>query len=670
MSVYDTPATNEHLRSLPLHVLSTAKNLLRVLKNDIILVQPSAVETSIAPSILPPAVVLFIQDALGITSAIVESLWDIARDQIWMLPYPTLSEEEHRLVRIHGWPKGITAIKLYPPSQTCMTAGCVKNGKPLKKEHKSQAVVYTVADGVQPAYQLHLTCTECRVAFHNNFAVKDGTRTYYPGQIPQFLQVGEHQYVERKLAGLWLSLMFCGWVSATNCAQTYDLSLAGSNVGYMAQFGWQFGTRLTTEHVWDAFIVLTLLDHRQRHGRSLTVPHTGEQAERFMQAMAEHNAEVVNYGNNAVNHCCDKCLRKNTKKRDETIGDVQVIVGDGLSIGRPVCGVAHCPKPLANTRDRFCSAHQDEENYCSITGCRRKIIPKTKSCDIPEHQEMERLHYEHISASTTLGERLQRHRQRHQAADVQARDPEVEYTVDNAGAVQITVSPHPGTVGVSDELLAEREKELLSREAVSIGSVPDAIQNSPSDASSEPTDGSKTSIPDPPCEATKSSAGKKFKAKFNTSRSHTEFFVSYASRWSLRRHSPYLAPVKPEHFVYDSNCDASQQVQAHPEQWVWFQDVGMSVDVFHFLTKHSETHFHCQEFCNPKSFPELVNEDGTWFFNSSVAEQNNSWLGGFQSIVRQMTAVKYDFFLNEMIRLHNEKLLAELNITANARLRV
>ncbi|KAF7314617.1 hypothetical protein MKEN_00935400 [Mycena kentingensis (nom. inval.)] len=128
--------------------------------------------------------------------------------------------------------------------------------------------------------------------------------------------------------------------------------------------------------------------------------------------------------------------------------------------------------------------------------------------------------------------------------------------------------------------------------------------------------------------------------------------------------------VKPEHFIYDSNCDALQQVHAHPEQWEWFQDIGMSVDVFHFLTKHAETHFHCQEFCNPKSFSELLKADGSWFFNSSVAEQNNSWLGGFQSVVRQMTAVKYDFFLNEMVRLHNEILLAELRVKANARFRM
>ncbi|KAF7307966.1 hypothetical protein MKEN_01158100 [Mycena kentingensis (nom. inval.)] len=676
MSVYSALANDPRLDGVPLHSVSTAKRFLRVLKNDIILVQPSSVPVDVAPPILPPTMVLFIQASLGIAKEAVEHLWDLTRDEIWDLPLPTLALDEHELFRLHGWKLGFMPFKLYPPTQTCVTTGCDKFGHALKKADKSQAVVYTLS-GVYPAFQMHLTCQSCGAAFHNNFAVKGGTRTYYHSTVPDYMQVGEHQFVERKLAGLWVSLMFRGWVSATNCARTYEIALAGPNVEHMAQFGWQFGTRLTTEHVWDAFLVLTLLEHRLRTGTILAVPHGGDQEARFRDAMAELNSEVVNYGTNAVGHCCDKCLRENVLQRNGKTGDVQVIVGDGLSIGRPICGFTHCPKPLSNIRHRFCDDHKDEENICSVSGCRRPILPNTKSCDNPDHQGMEKLHYTHISASTTLGERLQRHRQRYQPADVQARDPEVEYSVDKAGKLKIHVGQHAGTVGISDEAIAANEQEIATMEAASM-----------SDASNR---ASETSLPntDPACEATKSSKGKKFKAKYNTSRSHTEFFLSYpcgiivsratmlnaeaVSNALLMVQASFSVPgaVKPEHFIYDSNCDASQQVQAHPEQWEWFADMGMSVDVFHFLTKHSETHYHCQQFCNPASFRELLLEDGaSWYFNSSIAEQNNAWLGGFQSIVRQMTAVKYDFFLNEMVRLHNEALLAELKEKANARIRI
>lgn len=55
-----------------------------------------------------------------------------------------------------------------------------------------------------------------------------------------------------------------------------------------------------------------------------------------------------------------------------------------------------------------------------------------------------------------------------------------------------------------------------------------------------------------------------------------------------------------------------------------------------------------------------------WRFNSSVCEQQNAWLTGFQSILREMKQVRYDFYLDEMIRLHNNVRLAELELSDNA----
>ena len=85
----------------------------------------------------------------------------------------------------------------------------------------------------------------------------------------------------------------------------------------------------------------------------------------------------------------------------------------------------------------------------------------------------------------------------------------------------------------------------------------------------------------------------------------------------------------------------------------FFADIGLSVDVFHFTCKHSETDTFCQENCNPHAFPELLREDGGWYFNSSIAEQTNVWLGGFHAICREMRIDKYTFFLDEMIMRKN-----------------
>jgi hypothetical protein len=60
--------------------------------------------------------------------------------------------------------------------------------------------------------------------------------------------------------------------------------------------GWQFGCILTPDHVWDVFVVLTLLDYNNRKNTYLQVPHTGEQKNCFKDAMRARNREVVEAG--------------------------------------------------------------------------------------------------------------------------------------------------------------------------------------------------------------------------------------------------------------------------------------------------------------------------------------------------------------------------------------
>ena len=78
--------------------------------------------------------------------------------------------------------------------------------------------------------------------------------------------------------------------------------------------------------------------------------------------------------------------------------------------------------------------------------------------------------------------------------------------------------------------------------------------------------------------------------------------------------------------------------------------MGLPVDVFHWKTKHKQSNDACAVHCNPYSYPDLrKDDDGGWFFNSSIAEQTNVWLGGYHAILREMHAVLYDFFLDEIV---------------------
>jgi len=97
--------------------------------------------------------------------------------------------------------------------------------------------------------------------------------------------------------------------SATNCAKVYDMSLSGRNTKPLLESGWQFGFKLKTEHIWDAFVILTLLRDCERRGRTLNLPHDGNQKDRFTAAMEERNTRIVREGQDELRHRCKKCTR-------------------------------------------------------------------------------------------------------------------------------------------------------------------------------------------------------------------------------------------------------------------------------------------------------------------------------------------------------------------------
>jgi hypothetical protein len=112
----------------------------------------------------------------------------------------------------------------------------------------------------------------------------------------------------------------------------------------------------------------------------------------------------------------------------------------------------------------------------------------------------------------------------------------------------------------------------------------------------------------------------------------------------------FCRDVQPDHIFFDNNCMLAKMVKDD----AFFKDIGLTVDVFHFKSKHSEKDTFCQEHCNPAAYQELIAEDNEgWYFNSSIAEQTNVWLGAYHAICREMLVDKYTFFLDEMILRRN-----------------
>ena len=86
---------------------------------------------------------------------------------------------------------------------------------------------------------------------------------------------------------------------------------------------------------------------------------------------------------------------------------VHAVVMDGVTLGRPTCGVPHCTLPLANKLHRFCHSHLYFDHKCAIVGCNeRTSAPAKQTCKNPTHQRVEVLHVEHGGAVFQLKERL------------------------------------------------------------------------------------------------------------------------------------------------------------------------------------------------------------------------------------------------------------------------
>lgn len=148
----------------------------------------------------------------------------------------------------------------------------------------------------------------CHTNHHHNYAVRNGVRVYYSG-IPEIIEVAKHSFVERRVLELFRSLALFAWVSATNAANVYHHSLSRLSPSQKAIPRWH----MRTEHVWDGFVLLSLLKDAHTRKTVLQVPHTGDQKDRFTAAMSMRNDLIRTVGQPELRHFCTKCVRRFTR---------------------------------------------------------------------------------------------------------------------------------------------------------------------------------------------------------------------------------------------------------------------------------------------------------------------------------------------------------------------
>jgi hypothetical protein len=162
-------------------------------------------------------------------------------------------------------------------------------------------------------------------------------------------------------------------VSTTNCARLYEIAQARSS------------TRRDKPEIWDAFVIVSLLDHQQAQGGKLRVPNGGDQKDRFAAAMRACTEQIMIHGQEELPHACYGCMRIFASP-DGALQSTEVVVTDD---------VPRCKNPLVTNRCRYCLEHQNLERLCAVEGCSQAVTsdPKTgkprKACNDPVHAKME-----------------------------------------------------------------------------------------------------------------------------------------------------------------------------------------------------------------------------------------------------------------------------------------
>lgn len=113
--------------------------LCSVLKDDILLVQPSRIPANEAPSVLSPLLLGFLGHAVGVPQTSAAEAWKHLKDDIWMMSRPVLSKDEKGLFRMHGSKVGLSAYHLlfpaFRPSEMSSMAHSLSAIAPLHERH-------------------------------------------------------------------------------------------------------------------------------------------------------------------------------------------------------------------------------------------------------------------------------------------------------------------------------------------------------------------------------------------------------------------------------------------------------------------------------------------------------------------------------------------------------
>ncbi|KAK0449351.1 hypothetical protein EV421DRAFT_1889154 [Armillaria borealis] len=194
------------------------------------------------PKQLTTSFISFLLSACGISIKHVGFLWTAFKHIIW---------EEDEFLHIAASPE-----TLRPPCNSCINPFCQYIGCDFKLQGAVQlnAILFTMSHGPIPIWVVHFMCYGCKQIYHHNYYIKNGMRFYY-NIVPDIIQIGDHQFVEKRLVESWRLSMNLAWVFASNLANIYT-QMHCQNLELPSD--WTIGAILSHQHVYTGIICLSL----------------------------------------------------------------------------------------------------------------------------------------------------------------------------------------------------------------------------------------------------------------------------------------------------------------------------------------------------------------------------------------------------------------------------
>ncbi|KAI0071820.1 hypothetical protein K474DRAFT_1651989 [Panus rudis PR-1116 ss-1] len=328
----------------------------------------------------------------GSRDKLIDDSWDMLRHAVWeSVDYhgPQSSTETRRsqdivdLFLIHGVPEGLAYHNLFPSVKSCHDPECLgvdgaaDERRPLTRLIGTKCVYFTREFGPIPAMSFSAQCRS-KQRFMRMVSSRS-TRTYNFG-IPPMIHISTHTYIETTLCEQFTVSLSFAWVSTTNSAKIYNNQHQAAIARFPAEWC-KYSPVLDSPKVLDVFFLLALLREHDEHDTPLMLRNDAPRDVRINIELEKRNSLMVGPGQEQWPHICKRCCAV-----QEVDGMIRAVVTDGVTIGRPCCGVHDCQGRLPTQRHRYCREHEDMERQCCVIGCTANIEDGYQTCSLETHR--------------------------------------------------------------------------------------------------------------------------------------------------------------------------------------------------------------------------------------------------------------------------------------------